>query len=184
MEIAKFVRSYALPQRAVHCFQILLASCLMGLCAQIEIPLPFTPVPLTIQTAGVMLIALSLGGRKGLYAILCYLFQGCVGLPVWAGGAAGSIHFFGPTGGYLMAYVLQVAFIGWWIERKQGASSLYVVGILLASVCLQLGVGTLWLAQFVGIEKCLFYGFYPFIAGECVKAILVTIFMKNRKIGE
>jgi biotin transport system substrate-specific component len=117
-----FFKSLALSQNVTSFFQILFAACFMGVCAQIKIPLHFTPVPLTVQTTGVMLIGVFLGSRKGVYAILFYLIQGCLGLPVWAGGASGFLHFTGPTGGYLMASILQVAFIGWFLEKRRKTS--------------------------------------------------------------
>ncbi len=153
--------------------RIFLAACFLGLCAQIKIPIPFTPIPFTIQTVAVMLIGAFLGSRKGVAAIFCYLAQGCLDLPVWAGGAGGIIHFFGPTGGYLMAYPLQAFVIGWSMEQKKASLS-YAASILIFSVVIQLAIGSFWLAQFVGWDKCLTYGFYPFIMTECAKALLVA----------
>lgn len=183
--LATLIKSQPIPRKAIHFFPILLAACFMGFCAQIKIPLHFTPVPLTVQTTGIMLIGAFLGTRKGIYAVLCYLIQGCIGLPVWAGGASGFLHFIGPTGGYLMAYILQVSMVGGIIKKPEAISFVNVVGTLLLSVCLQLGIGSLWLAQFVGIEKCLNLGFYPFIVSEFAKGTLTAIFMtymKNKSI--
>jgi biotin transport system substrate-specific component len=159
--------------------QIILASCFMGICAQIKIPLFFTPVPLTVQTSGVMLIAIFLGRRKAMYAMMCYLMQGCIGLPVWAGGAAGFMHFMGPTGGYLMAYIAQACFIGWFFERQEKASLLQIVGVFTLSVCLQLGIGSLWLARFVGIQQCFALGFFPFISSEIARAVLIAVCIRS-----
>lgn len=156
--------------------QVVLGSTFIALCAQIKIPLYFTPVPLTIQTMAVMLIGALLGSRKGALAALCYLVQGCMGLPVFAGGAFGAIHLFGPTGGYLMGYILQAFVIGYLIEKK-----LPVFGALLTGLFLQLLLGSLFLGYFVGFESCLTLGFYPFILGEILKASSVTLFLKKMK---
>lgn len=158
-------------------FQVVLASCFIGICAQIKIPLYFTPVPLTGQTFGVMLVGSLLGSRKGCLAALCYLFQGSIGLPVWAGGKFGFHHFMGPTGGYLLGYPLQAFLIGWLLEKKRFNT---ISSILLPSL-LQMGIGTLWLSYFVGFSHVLVMGFYPFMPGEVFKAFLISIFIKHRR---
>lgn len=173
--IISFIRAYP---RIITSLQIVLASCFLGICAQIKIPLYFTPVPLTVQTAGVMFIGALLGSRKGSLAALCYLIQGWVGLPVWTGGASGFLYFMGPTGGYLTAYVVQAYLVGWLFERQNAPSLTKINGILLLSICVQLGLGSLWLAQFVGIKNCFMLGFYPFIPAEVVKACFVASYVK------
>ncbi len=158
--------------------QIVLASCIIGICAQIKIPLYFTPVPLTITTCVIMLAGALLGSRKGALAVLCYLAQGWMGLPVFAGGASGLLHFMGPTGGYLIGYVVQAFVVGWLLEKKHDKSIVTISGILLASTCLEMGIGSLWLAQFVGIESCLKLGFFPFFFIEVVKALAIATLIK------
>jgi biotin transport system substrate-specific component len=174
----------SLDQRAIMVLKILLASCLIGISAQIKIPLYFTPVPLTIQTSAVMLIGALLGSRHGAIAALCYLIQGCIGLPVWAGGASGFAHFMGPTGGYLMAYIVQAYIIGRFLERQARPTLPKVTMILLFSICVQMGVGSLWLAQYVGFGNCFMLGFYPFVLGEAIKALLIAIYLKYRNFRE
>ncbi len=161
-------------------FQIVLASCFIGICAQIKIPLYFTPVPLTGQTFGVMLVGALLGSRKGCLAALCYLFQGIIGLPVWAGGKFGFHHFMGPTGGYLLGYPLQAFLIGWLIEREKSRTLIKSLTSILIPSLLQMGIGTLWLSYFVGFSHVLVMGFYPFVPGEIFKAFLISIYLKQR----
>lgn len=168
-------------QQTIDIMQVALASCAIGLAAQIKIPLFFTPVPLTIQTLAVMLIGAFLGSKKGTLAAFAYLAQGWLGLPVWAGGGSGILHFFGPTGGYLAAYLVQAFVIGWLLERGYGNTFPKVFGILLFSIALQLSLGSLWLAQFVGISNCLSLGFTPFILGESAKALFITFFLRSKK---
>jgi biotin transport system substrate-specific component len=180
------VKSY--PSKAIFHFiptilQIILASCLIGICAQIKIPLYFTPIPLTVQTSAVMVLGALLGSKKGALAALCYLIQGWSGLPVWAGGSSGFLHFMGPTGGYLMAYVAQAFFIGWLLEKRHNTPLISIIGVLLMSICLQMGMGSLWLAQFVGIQRCFMLGFYPFILNEVVRAIMAAIIVKYFSIN-
>src|SRR5208283_308394 len=85
------------------------ASLFVALCARITVPLPFTPVPLTLQNFGVLTVGLLLGSRRGAAALALYLLEGAIGLPVFSMGA-GIAYLLGPTGGFLIAYPL-VAFI-------------------------------------------------------------------------
>lgn len=168
---------FVLGDKAFAVMQVLLASCFISLCAQISVPLYFTPVPLTGQTLGVMLTGAFLGWRKGVAATLCYLLEGSLGLPVWAGGSAGIVHLFGPTGGYLLCYPLQVYFIGKFLEKKAAGKTIGVLAV--AAVC-QLGLGSLWLSLFTGVKSMFLMGFYLFVPGEIFKAILVTGFLGLR----
>ncbi|MFS8562890.1 MAG: biotin transporter BioY [Rhabdochlamydiaceae bacterium] len=166
--VFSFVKSFPI-------IQVILASCFIAICAQIKIPLYFTPVPFTVQSIAVMLVGAVLGSRKGALAILCYLGQGALGLPVWAGGAGGGIaYLLGPTGGYLMAYVIQVYMIGWFVEKFPQANLFKLVSVMALSICLQLSIGSLWLSRFVGLERCFLLGCFPFILGDAAKAFLVA----------
>lgn len=156
-------------------FQVVLASFFIGLMAQIKVPLYFTPVPFTIQTTSIMLVAALLGKQKSTVAVLCYLFQGCMGLPVWAGGHSGFLHFMGPTGGYLMAYVAQSYFIGWFLEQHPSKYKAFLL-----SIFIQLGLGSLWLAPFVGLNNCFHLGFNPFFLTEVIKALLLANLLHRR----
>src|SRR5579864_5129971 len=93
------------------------ASLFVALCARITIPLmPLTPVPLTMQNFGVLLVGLTLGSRRGFAALALYLAEGAVGLPVFAG-LGGIAHLLGPTGGYLLAYPVVAGLAGFIAER-------------------------------------------------------------------
>jgi biotin transport system substrate-specific component len=162
--------------------QVLAASLFIGLCAQIKIPLFFTPVPLTGQTFAVMLIGALLGSRKGILAVLCYLIEGACGFPVWAPGASvGFLRLIGPTGGYLVGYLLQAYLVGFFVERMRPIEAKKTWLTLVMTSALQLGIGAFWLASFVGFQNILWMGVYPFIPGEMVKAAFVTWYLKCRK---
>lgn len=166
-------------EQILSCLQIFFGSLFIGLCAQIKIPLFFTPVPLTGQTFAVMLIGALLGRKKGLATVLCYLAEGCLGLPVWAPGSTlGFLRIIGPTGGYLLAYIPQVYLIGLFVEKTKSLKNIFM-GIVFASL-LQLGIGALWLSYFVGIKNMLFMGAYPFIPGEMIKAGFITYFIRSK----
>ncbi|MCX6991143.1 MAG: biotin transporter BioY [Chlamydiae bacterium] len=172
--------SSQVKDRLYSFLQIVLASCFIGLVAQIKIPLYFTPVPLTGQTFAIMLMGALLGPRKGAQAALLYLVEGCMGLPVWAGGQGGLIHLLGPTGGYLLAYPLQAYLIGS-IFKRVGVSLIRATSALFLCCILQLLLGSLWLGFFVGSKNMLTMGCTPFLPGEALKALLVASFIKTRK---
>ncbi|MBC8135454.1 MAG: biotin transporter BioY, partial [Fibrella sp.] len=102
-------RAHALLRDALL---ILGASALITLCAQVAIPLPWTPVPITGQTFGVLLSGVLLGSRRGYLACLAYLVEGAAGLPVFAGGMSGFLPFIGLTGGYLAAFPVAAFMVG------------------------------------------------------------------------
>lgn len=158
--------------------QILGASLFIGLLAQIRIPLYFTPVPITGQTLAVMLSGALLGSRRGALAVICYLIQGCLGMPVWAGGGFGLMHFVGPTGGYLIGFVMQAYLIGYLFEQKNVLTHLPTFIKILLPTTLQLALGTLWLSCFTGLSSALMLGFYPFILGELIKVGITHSYLK------
>src|ERR1700682_6043742 len=96
------------------------ASLLVALCSRVTVPLPFTPVPLTLQNFGVLTVGLLLGSRRGFVTLTLYLVEGAFGLPVFSPAILGSgiTHLLGPTGGFLMAYPLVAFVAGWIYERK------------------------------------------------------------------
>ena len=126
------------------------ASLLIAAAAQVAIPLPFTPVPLTGQTFGVLLTGMALGSRRGALAVALYVLEGAVGLPFFAGGAAGLAKLLGPTGGYLFAFPIAAFVAGLLAERGWDRKPLTtVLGMLLASLTIFI-FGALWLSRFVG----------------------------------
>ena len=171
--LKKSLSAYSLASsKSLSFLQILLASCFIALCAQIKIPLYFTPVPLTFQGVGILLVALMLGGKKGALATGSYLLQGALGLPVWAGGiSSGIFYLLGPTGGYLFAYVLQAYFVGFFSEKFLRTSFVKLFCALVLSVFFHLLLGSLWLSYFVGIDRSLQLGMFPFLFLDCAKAL-------------
>ncbi|NGX60538.1 MAG: Biotin transporter BioY2 [Chlamydiae bacterium] len=155
--------------------QVILASCFIGLCAQISIPLHI--VPISAQTFGVMLVGATLGKRKGALAAALYLIQGSLGYPVFAGGSAGFHHLLGPTGGYLLAYPLEAYLFGRLIEQRKGHLFKIVAAILITFV--QLGIGAIWLIPFVGMKKIVSMGFFPFVPVDAAKAMIVYFLVKS-----
>src|SRR5271154_3613581 len=103
---------------AADALRIAAANILLVLCAHIVIPLPWTPVPMTGQTFGVLLVAVLLGARRGAITLILYLLEGAAGLPVFQPlGLPGLARFAGPTAGYLFSYPMAAFVTGWLVER-------------------------------------------------------------------
>jgi len=166
--------------RAVRAAAVLFVTAATAAAAQVAIPLPFTPVPLTLQDTVVLLGGAALGPRLGMMAQVLYLAAGIAGLPVFAASATlpqGALRILGPTGGYLLSYPLAAFLTGWLAER--GADRRYLTSVL--AVIAGLGVvflfGVTWLALFarpagVGFDAALRLGFYPFLAGDVLKIVI------------
>jgi len=154
---------------------VLGGSLLVALGAQIRISLPFTPVPITGQTFGVLLVGALLGARRGALSLLAYLIEGGAGLPVFAGGAAGAHHLLGPTGGYLVGFVAAALATGWLAERRWDRRVWTAALAMAVGNMVIYGFGLLWLARFVGPERVLVAGMLPFLPGDALKLLLAAL---------
>ena len=144
-------------------------SLLIALSAQVAIPLPFTPVPVTLQTFAVILAGCLLGSGRGALAALAYLAEGSIGLPFFSGGTSGLAHLLGPTGGYLVGCVAAAFAAGFLVER--GLARRWA-GRLVTLVAADLAVfvfGVTWLGAFIGPAKAVTLGFLPFVVGDALK---------------
>jgi biotin transport system substrate-specific component len=154
------------------------ASLVVALCAHITIPLmPYTPVPLTVQNLGVLMVGLLLGSRRGFAALALYLMEGAAGLPVFSPsvlGLTGIAQILGPTGGFLMAYPF-VAFLAGYIFERGSKSFLRAVAAgLLAEILLFAG-GVTWLYIFThSLAKAAYLGLYWFLAAEVMKVMFAA----------
>ena len=154
-------------------------SLLVALLAQLKIALPFTLVPITGQTLGVLLVGASLGSRRGAATILLYLLEGSLGLPFFAGGTAGIAALIGPTGGYLLGFVAAAFVAGLLAEKKMDRNWTTVIPAFLAAHTAVFVIGVPWLAVFVGKSAAIKTGFYPFIPGEIIKSTLAAIMIRS-----
>lgn len=157
-----------------HVFLIVLGSMLMALLAQISINLPFTPVPITGQTLGVVLVGATLGAKRGAISQVLYILEGSAGLPVFAGGVGGIVHLVGPTGGYFVGFVVAAFIVGWFAERgwDRDWKKAFIPFMLAQGVIFFFGV--IWLARFLGWEGAIVGGVLPFIPGGILKAIIAS----------
>lgn len=159
--------------------KIALCSLLIALCAQIRVPLPFSPVPITLQTLSVMIIGGVLGSRNGALCVLLYLAEALCGFPVLAGGRIDPLFLLSPVGGYLLGFVAQAYISGWFVERRAAfGRAMMCVGLGLACA-MQLACGAIWLAYFVGSKNALMMGVVPFVSGELLKIIAAAAFFKR-----
>lgn len=185
-------QSLITPQTETHDFArqtalVVAASLFVALCAHITIPLmPLTPVPLTVQNLGVLLVGLLLGSRRGFAAMVLYLLEGMAGLPVFnPTGPGGIAQLFGVTGGFLLVYPLVAFLAGLIFERGKRTFANATIAALSAEALLFVG-GLSWLYVFThSLAKAAYLGFYFFIAAEIIKvmaaAAIATRFHHNRQ---
>jgi biotin transport system substrate-specific component len=181
-------RIYSGEGIAADTVRIASANILLVLCAHIVIPLPWTPVPITGQTFGVLLVAVLLGARRGAITLILYLLEGAAGLPVFQPlGLPGLARFAGPTAGYLFSYPVAAFVTGWLVERgaklrdsREGGSrlaGLSLIGALISGEAIIFVCGCAWLASFVGVGwgVALQQGALPFVPGEIIKMALIVV---------
>lgn len=152
------------------------ASLFVALCAQVTIPLlPFTPVPLTVQNFGVLLVGLLLGSRRGFAAMTIYLIEGAAGLPVFSPiGPGGIARLLGPTGGFLIAYPL-VAFVAGYIFERGAKSFLRAAFAGAAADVLLFASGVAWLYALThSLARAAYLGLYWFVAAEVMKVMFAA----------
>lgn len=154
---------------------VVVGSAFIALLAQVAIPLPFSPVPITGQTFAVLLVGALLGGTRGGLAVLLYLIEGTVGLAVFAGGGAGLARLAGPTGGYLVGFVAAAFVVGFLAKRGWDRRVWSTALAMLAGNVLIYAVGLPWLVHFVGGEKAFLLGLYPFVIGDLLKLTLAAL---------
>jgi len=153
---------------------VVVFSAFVALTAQVEIPL--RPVPITLQTLGVLFTGAVLGSRRGAVALLLYLAEGAVGLPVFAGGASGVAYMLGPTGGYLVGFVPAAAVVGWLAEHGWDRRPLWTALAMVIGNLVIYALGVTWLAVLLGdLRIALVQGALIFIIGDLIKLVIATI---------
>ena len=154
---------------------ILGATAITGLAAQLAIPVPWSPVPITGQTFAVLLSGAVLGARRAFLAQALYLIEGAIGLPVFAGGAAGIAKFAGPTGGYLAAFPLAAFVVGVLAEHGWDRRFFTMLAAMLLGSVVIFALGIAVLSRFVPGESLLAAGLWPFVPGDLVKSTLAAL---------
>jgi len=148
---------------------------LTALGAFVRIPLPFTPVPITLQTLFVLLCGALLGSHLGGIAQLSYIILGVSGVPIFAGAGSGLFYLCGPTAGYLFGFVLSSLWLGKFIRYCKNNVFLTFAILSIADLII-LSSGIMWLRFLFGypLAKLLFIGFIPFIPGDLLKALVAA----------
>ena len=152
------------------------AALLTALCAQISLPVPGSPVPITGQTFAVLLSGAALGAHRGAAAMSLYLLLGLVGLPVYADGTHGVQVVWGATGGYLVGFILAGYVVGKLAEKRLDRTPLKALPLFMVGSLIIFGLGVPWLAVAANLTlpQAVSAGFTPFILGGVVKALLAA----------
>jgi biotin transport system substrate-specific component len=151
-----------------------LGAVLVSLAAQVAVPLPFSPVPMTLQPLAVLVVGGLLGAADGAGALALYLVWGAMGLPVFAAGGAGAAHLVGPTGGYLLAFPLAAGITGALVRRAPGSAMGVLLACVLGMMFIHLG-GVAHLALLGGDPGlAVRLGFIPFLTGDLLKVALAA----------
>ena len=171
MEIVKSLQNQKLLKSI---FVIVIGSMLLTISAKIKIP--FYPVPMTMQTFVVLFLGMAFGYKIGLLTVGLYLFEGIVGLPVFANSpekGIGLVYFTGPTMGYLIGFLIAVFLAGYFKYEK---NFIYIFIKLLFAVSFIYIFGLLWLGYLIGWDKPIFkFGAQPFLLAELFKLLLLVI---------
>ncbi len=165
----------------------LLGTALLALAAKIKVP--FYPVPTTLQTLALAILAASYGSRLAVATVLLYLAEGMLGLPVFTNtppAAASPLYLLGPTGGYLIGFVLAAAIVGALAERGADRSVIRLFAAMLAGSAAVMICGVAWLAWLaqtssglgIGFEKAVAVGLLPFLLGDLVKTALAAALVR------
>jgi biotin transport system substrate-specific component len=164
-----------IPRTAVvNIVSVVLGAGVVGALAQVSIPL--WPVPITGQTLGVLVVASLLGLWRGVSAMVLYAAAGAAGLPWFSDASSGVSVILGPTGGYILGFIVAAALTGWLAQRNWDRKILGGILAFLAGSVTVFALGLPWLAAVLGLtlEQTLEFGFYPFIIGGVIKAVVAA----------
>ena len=169
------------PFRSTVAFKVALVvggSLLIAGLAQITVKLPFTPVPFSGQTLGVLLVGGALGATLGVASVLLYLAEGAIGLPFFAEAESGIDHlgFASATAGYLWAFLIAAFVVGWLAKRGWDRGIGSSIGAMLLGEVIIFTIGVTWLAAAIDVPatKALEFGLYPFIVGDAIKLFIAA----------
>lgn len=165
------VKSGGLGEAMMSLALVLVGVGILAVSARIQVP--FYPVPVTMQTLAVMMIAMAYGSKLGTTTLFSYLLAGFLGAPVFAGGA-GFAYMAGPTGGYLAGFLLAGIVLGaladrGWTRNWQTTAAAMLVGTAIIYL-----LGVTWLSQLIGFDKAIKFGLVPFIYGDILKLVIAA----------
>ncbi|MGK5594502.1 MAG: biotin transporter BioY [Parachlamydiaceae bacterium] len=177
------LKTYRTESSAKEIAIVFAASLFIAICSQVAVPLFFTPVPMTLQTFAIATMGWMLGAKRGAFAVLAYLLEGVMGLPVFPGLSSGVVMLIGPTGGYLLGFII-AAMLSGAITHKTSNIGRLALGFGLCSIVIHL-CGLPWLSLWTGIGQAFQLGLFPFIIGDLVKICLsittVKLWLANKE---
>ena len=177
MVLVDVIRPPKIATRVWDSTLIIAGAQIIALCSQVAIPLAFSPIPITLQTLAVLLVGASLGSKRGALSLILYLGEGALGAPVFAGGGSGLPYLFGPTGGYLLGFILSAYTVGRLAEREWDRTpAKTAIAMAIGNLAIYIP-GLAWLSLFVGVKRILYVGFLPFIPGDILKIMLALILL-------
>lgn len=153
---------------------VLLGVLVLAALAQVKVYLPYTPVPVTGQSLGVILIAALLGKKHGPIAVIAYVLAGVFGLPIFAGGAAGHLVIAGATGGYIIGFIISGFLVGYLADKGWAQGFWKCLGLMVIAKVPIMAIGVLWLGYRMGYPIAIYLGFAPFVPGMIAKIIVAT----------
>lgn len=160
-------------ERARSIVLVVAGAAIVGLLAQVSVPLPFTPVPITGQTLGALLVGSALGSKRGVASLGLYTLAGLAGMPWFAGQSSG---WAAPSFGYILGMLLAAGLCGLLAERQADRTAKRALPAMLISSVVIYAVGVPWLAVaiHVGPATALSKGLYPFLVGDAIKVLLAA----------
>lgn len=170
------VQSSARLRAARAILLALVGSALMALSAKLSVP--FYPVPMSMQSFTVVVLGAAFGARLGAASMALYLVEGAAGLPVFADTpmhGLGIAYMMGPTGGYLIGFVLAAAIVGYFAERGADRSVAQMLGAMTLGHVVLFVTGFAWLAHLIGPDRAFLGGVLPFILGSVLKILLAAL---------
>jgi biotin transport system substrate-specific component len=168
------VRETSQSRLGRHAVAILVGALLVALSAQVVVPVPFSPVPMTLQPLAVLVVGGLLGATRGTGALVLYVVMGLLGFPVFAGGGSGVMRLLGPTGGYLLAFPVAAAMTGRLVWAAPQSVLRVLTACALGMVVIHAG-GVAQLAVLGGDPALAFrVGFVPFLTGDLLKVGLAA----------
>jgi biotin transport system substrate-specific component len=177
---AVLTKEIAISKSAERALIVMLFSFLTFAGAMIRIPLPFTPVPLTMQTFVLFMAVYYLNPKELGLSQAIYILAGLVGAPVFAAGVAGMLALVGPTAGYLVGFIVAGVLMSVIKSKiKPDYFKMSLVFALGALIYLSLGTAHLWLVYHMTLKQAIFAGFLPFIAGDTAKILVASAFFKR-----
>jgi biotin transport system substrate-specific component len=152
-----------------------LGAMVVAIAAQVVVPVPFSPVPMTLQPLAVLAVGGLLGPAAAVSALVLYIALGALGLPVFAGGGSGALHLIGPTGGYLLAFPVAAGVTGAQVARAPQSVLRILLACAIGMVIIHVG-GVAHLALLGGDARLAFrVGFLPFLTGDLLKVGLAAL---------